>query len=494
MHNDAPVDLAIKKVEGATTPRARVDWRPSLTGVTSCENCATTTTSLWRRIRGTVTVCNACGVYFNLHGKDRPRELRKDVLFKRKRKSTKPNRRERRKGKVAPTVPTSSTSSTSSTALYLDHEPGELVIAEDEIDAIDMNDMLEVELNEENNIAEETKEEFLIEGKSEVMEIKEEEPWEDMLTIKEEPIENTPSPPPLPPPPKLSPAPKFLTASQLPKLQQFAPAPQLPRLQQPSKGFKLQPFTPQPPKVTGVQQPPKGFNLQPFSPQLPKIVGVGVVSSLPPPPPLLLLPHMQPKPKAKEKKVKPASSTPSPAAESKKRKNLCWSKVESCDNCSTSTTSLWRRIKENTSVVCNACGVYFKAYGKDRPLGLRKDVVLKRKRKSGKQILAEQQASKELAEQESEKALHELEEKIAAAALPQVLEVDNQELGVDKQMLRELEEEDERVLEQLARADEKVLMQGRSEVVMQGRSEVVVQGRSEVVVQGRSEVVAGSAE
>jgi len=468
MHNDAPIDLALKKVEGATTPRARVDWRPSLTGVTSCENCATTTTSLWRRIRGTITVCNACGVYFNLHGKDRPRELRKDVLFKRKRKSTKPNRRERRKGKSVPTVPTSST------ALYLDPpEPGELVIAEDELDAIDMNDMLEVELNEENNIADETKEEFLIEGKSEVMEIKEEEPWEDMLTIKEEPIEDTPSPPPLPPPPKLSRAPKFLMVSQLPRLQQFAPVPQLPRLQQPSRGFKLQPFSSQPPKVAGVQQPPNGFNLQPFSPQLPKIVGVGVVSSLPPPPPLLLLPHMQPMPPAKEKKVKPAGSTPPPAKEAKKRKNLCWSKVESCDNCSTSTTSLWRRIKENTSVVCNACGVYFKAYGKDRPLGLRKDVVLKRKRKSGKQILAEQQVSRELAEQEAEKALQELEEKVASpAALPPVLEVDakvqeveTHVLEVDKQMLEELEEEDERVLEQLAKTEVKVVVQARSEVL-----------------------------
>ena len=53
---------------------------------TACANCATTTTTLWRRIKENVTVCNACGLYFKVHGKDRPTQLRKDVVQTRKRK------------------------------------------------------------------------------------------------------------------------------------------------------------------------------------------------------------------------------------------------------------------------------------------------------------------------------------------------------------------------------------------------------------------------
>jgi len=41
---------------------------------------------LWRRIKENVTVCNACGLYFKVHGKDRPTQLRKDVVQTRKRK------------------------------------------------------------------------------------------------------------------------------------------------------------------------------------------------------------------------------------------------------------------------------------------------------------------------------------------------------------------------------------------------------------------------
>ena len=56
---------------------------------TACANCATTTTTLWRRIKENVTVCNACGLYFKVHGKDRPTQLRKDIVQTRKRKSMK---------------------------------------------------------------------------------------------------------------------------------------------------------------------------------------------------------------------------------------------------------------------------------------------------------------------------------------------------------------------------------------------------------------------
>jgi len=52
-----------------------------------CENCQTKTTSLWRRDSDGRVVCNACGLYQKLHGKHRPREMRKDQVQRRKRKA-----------------------------------------------------------------------------------------------------------------------------------------------------------------------------------------------------------------------------------------------------------------------------------------------------------------------------------------------------------------------------------------------------------------------
>ncbi|KJE90850.1 hypothetical protein CAOG_02090 [Capsaspora owczarzaki ATCC 30864] len=49
-----------------------------------CSNCATTHTTLWRRGE-TGIVCNACGLYFKLHGEVRPIKLRKDTIHSRKR-------------------------------------------------------------------------------------------------------------------------------------------------------------------------------------------------------------------------------------------------------------------------------------------------------------------------------------------------------------------------------------------------------------------------
>nr|QPG02361.1 pannier [Parhyale hawaiensis] len=51
-----------------------------------CSNCGTTTTTLWRRNNDGEPVCNACGLYFKLHGVPRPLQMRKDSIQSRKRK------------------------------------------------------------------------------------------------------------------------------------------------------------------------------------------------------------------------------------------------------------------------------------------------------------------------------------------------------------------------------------------------------------------------
>ncbi|CAD1474013.1 unnamed protein product, partial [Heterotrigona itama] len=53
---------------------------------TSCSNCQTTMTSLWRRNALGEPVCNACGLYFKLHGVNRPHAMKKDSIQTRKRK------------------------------------------------------------------------------------------------------------------------------------------------------------------------------------------------------------------------------------------------------------------------------------------------------------------------------------------------------------------------------------------------------------------------
>ncbi|EFI28118.1 transcription factor ScGATA-6 [Coprinopsis cinerea okayama7 len=54
---------------------------------TQCTNCQTTNTPLWRRDPEGQPLCNACGLFFKLHGVVRPLSLKTDVIKKRNRTS-----------------------------------------------------------------------------------------------------------------------------------------------------------------------------------------------------------------------------------------------------------------------------------------------------------------------------------------------------------------------------------------------------------------------
>ncbi|XP_044267553.1 GATA-binding factor 3-like isoform X2 [Tribolium madens] len=79
------------KINGVNRPPVRPPKKPQAqngprrNGV-QCANCKTGNTTLWRRNNQGEPVCNACGLYFKLHGVNRPLSMKKEGIQTRKRR------------------------------------------------------------------------------------------------------------------------------------------------------------------------------------------------------------------------------------------------------------------------------------------------------------------------------------------------------------------------------------------------------------------------
>ncbi|KAJ8097443.1 hypothetical protein POJ06DRAFT_215038, partial [Lipomyces tetrasporus] len=73
-----------------------------------CQNCATSTTPLWRRDESGQVLCNACGLFLKLHGRARPISLKTDVIKSRNRIKNPHHAGGQHEHEISPLVPAKS--------------------------------------------------------------------------------------------------------------------------------------------------------------------------------------------------------------------------------------------------------------------------------------------------------------------------------------------------------------------------------------------------
>ncbi|KAM8756959.1 endothelial transcription factor GATA-2b isoform X1 [Sparus aurata] len=85
-----------------------------------------------------------------------------------------------------------------------------------------------------------------------------------------------------------------------------------------------------------------------------------------------------------------------------------------CANCQTTTTTLWRR-NANGDPVCNACGLYYKLHNVNRPLTMKKEGIQTRNRKMSNKSKKSKRCSDSY--EEFSKSLHDKSSPFSAASL-----------------------------------------------------------------------------